>query len=240
MTSLLSQLQSQFDAAPDKPAFIESIKTWLFAASPFALHPVDFVRWIPVERIVANDYNPNSVAKTEMELLYTSIDHDGFTQPVVVVFDQEQDRYVVVDGFHRYSTVRLNQSIFARTFGRVPCVVLNKTIEQRMAATIRHNRARGKHSITGMSNVVFGMLEQGMSDTEVCHDLGMEADELIRLKHVTGFSKLFDRVEYRKAWETQRMLRLRKAHEQATGETDIYATGPVTPEPPPAAPPPSQ
>lgn len=218
----MHQLQQLFEEAPDKAAFIEQVKTWLFENSPFKLHPVDFVRWIPVEKIQANDYNPNSVAKTEMELLYTSIDHDGFTQPVVVVFDPEKDRYIVVDGFHRFTTVRLNSDIRGRTHGRVPCVVLHKDISERMAATVRHNRARGKHSIQGMSNIVFGMLDQGMTDEEVCHELGMEPDELVRLKHVTGFSKLFEGVEYRKMWETQRMLYLRKKHEKENNLPSIY------------------
>jgi ParB-like chromosome segregation protein Spo0J len=218
----MQPLQSLLADAPDKAAFIEEVKSFLYENSPFKSHPVDFVRWIPVDDIVANDYNPNSVAKTEMQLLYTSIEHDGFTQPVVVVYDPERKKYVVVDGFHRYTTVRLNSDISERTHRRVPCVVLKKDISERMAATVRHNRARGKHSIAGMSNIVFGMLDQGMSDAEICQNLGMEPDELVRLKHLTGFSKLFENVEYRKAWETARMMRLRKTHQDTTGEPSIY------------------
>jgi len=226
----MKELQEAFDQAPDKLAFIESVRAWLNAKSPLRLHPVDFVRWVPVEDVVANDYNPNSVAKTEMDLLYTSIDADGFTQPVVVVFDAKRGKYIVVDGFHRYTIVRVNPEIQSRTQGKVPVVVINKDISERMAATVRHNRARGKHSMTGMSNLVFGMLEQGMNDEEVCHELGMEPDELIRLKHVTGFSKLFDSVEYRHSWEVHRQLRLRLAYEKLhPGEPSIYDHEPNNP-----------
>jgi len=178
-------------------------------------HPVSDVRWVPIEQVHANDYNPNSVAKNEMRLLYASIKHDGYTQPVVTVYDEERDRYVIVDGFHRYSVMKTNEDVYESTGGLLPIVVIDKSINDRMASTVRHNRARGKHSVAGMGNMVFHMLDNGWSDEQICAELGMEADELLRLKHVTGFSKLFENVEYRRAWESKRQLRIRKEFKQA-------------------------
>lgn len=176
----------------------------------FRHNPVNDVRWVPVEKVTANAYNPNSVAKTEMQLLYTSIKHDGYTQPIVTIYDAEKDIYVIVDGFHRYFTCKSNPDIYALNHGCVPIVVLQKDINDRMASTVRHNRARGKHSIAGMSNMVFKMLDNGWSDAEICNELGMEVEELLRLKHITGFSKLFENVEYKRAWETRKQIELKK------------------------------
>lgn len=154
-------------------------------------HPVNQVRWIPIDAVVANDYNPNTVARNEMALLYLSIQADGYTQPVVVIHDVERDRYVIVDGFHRYLVARTHPDVLASTEGCLPCVVLKKPINDRMASTIRHNRARGKHSIAGMGAMVFQLLDRGWDDARICAELGLEAEELARLKHVTGFSALF-------------------------------------------------
>lgn len=174
--------------------------------------PISTVRWVPIEQIQANDYNPNSVATNEMRLLYMSILHDGYTQPVVTIYDPELEKYIIVDGFHRFLTMKMNKDIADRTGGCLPIVVIDKSINDRMASTIRHNRARGKHSVAGMSNMVFKMLENGMDDAGVCNELGLEVDELVRLKHITGFSKLFDNVEYRMAWETRRQIELKKSY----------------------------
>lgn len=176
-------------------------------------HPVNNVIWVPIGEVEANDYNPNAVAQNEMRLLYVSIKADGYTQPIVTIRDEERGKYVIIDGFHRYSIMRHNQDIYDSTGGMLPIVVLNKNINERMASTVRHNRARGKHSISGMANMVFSMLDNGMSDSAVCAELGLEKDELIRLKHVTGFSKLFDDIKYRQAWETRNQIRLRKEYE---------------------------
>jgi len=178
--------------------------------SPFHAAPVDHVQWIPIEQVQSNDYNPNAVASAEMMLLHTSIDHDGYTQPVVCVYDSGLDKYVIIDGFHRFSILKTYPAIAERTHSCLPCVVLDKAMNDRMASTIRHNRARGKHSIAGMSNLVFSMLDNGWKDEAVCNELGMEPEELLRLKHVTGFSKLFEDAEYRKAWDSRRQLQLRK------------------------------
>ena len=172
--------------------------------------PISEVLWVSVEDVEPNDYNPNSVAGQEMKLLHTSIKHDGYTQPIVTIYDEEKKKYVIVDGFHRYFICKNNKDIFDSTGGRVPIVVIKKDINERMAATVRHNRARGQHSISGMSSMVFSMLDNGWKDEEICNHLGMEPDELLRLKHITGFSKLFADTDYNKAWVTKHQIRIKK------------------------------
>lgn len=178
--------------------------------------PIDYVMWVPIEKVEPNDYNPNSVATVEMGLLYKSIKKDGYTQPVVTIYDKKKDKYVIVDGFHRYYVCKTKKDIYDRNMGMLPIVVIDKNISERMAATVRHNRARGEHSIDGMSNLVFKMLDEGMSDADVCNELGMEPEELLKLKHLTGFSKLFANTEYKKAWETKNQIRERMKYEKAT------------------------
>ena len=118
----------------------------------------------------------------------------------------------IIDGFHRYFTAKSNPDILERNKGRLPIVVLDKDINDRMASTVRHNRARGSHSVNGMSNMVFKMLDNGWSDERVCKHLGMDAEELLRLKHITGFSKLFENTEYNKAWVTRNQIKLAQEH----------------------------
>jgi len=181
-------------------------------------HPVSDVRWVPIEQVEPNDYNPNSVARVEMGLLLTSILHDGYTQPVVTIYDADRDKYVIVDGFHRYFVMLSNEEVRASTGGLLPVVVIDKTISERMASTVRHNRARGKHSVQGMSSMVFKMLDDGMTDAQVCNELGMEPEELLRLKHITGFSKLFADREYNKSWVTRSQIRVRQEYETQAPE----------------------
>jgi hypothetical protein len=178
------------------------------------VHPVANVRWVELDKTQANNWNPNKVAPNEMRLLHLSISNDGYTQPVVTIYDEETERFVVVDGFHRRQTMLNFADIRESTGGRLPVVVIDKPINDRMASTVRHNRARGKHSVGGMGQIVFGMLEGGWSDEEICKQLGMEADELVRLKHVTGFAKLFEDVEYRRAWETRKQIKIRRAFKE--------------------------
>lgn len=217
--------------AADKVQAIEEVRSMLHLLHPNRDQPVDYVRWIHIDLIEPNDYNPNAVAQIEMRLLYTSIEHDGYTQPVVVIYDPGRGKYIIVDGFHRYYVMKANRDIYEGTHGYLPCVVIEKDINDRMASTIRHNRARGKHSVQGMSNLVFQMLDNGWSDAEICNQLGMEAEELLRLKHITGFSKLFADVEYNRAWVTRRQILIERARHseearkagndgtQANGET---------------------
>tara|TARA_R110000751_G_scaffold76435_2_gene154115 strand:- start:142 stop:831 length:690 start_codon:yes stop_codon:yes gene_type:complete len=220
-------LRAAYEASEDKFKFLGDVRTMLHKeCSPVATQPVDFVQWVPVEDVEANDYNPNSVANKEMGLLYKSIKHDGYTQPIVTIYDEDRKKYVIVDGFHRYFICKRNEDIRERSSGKLPVVVLKKNINERMAATVRHNRARGSHSVTGMSNMVFSMLENGWEDADICNHLGMEPDELLRLKHITGFSKLFQNAEYNKAWMTKKQLILRKKQidlekEQKEGEPKL-------------------
>lgn len=194
--------------------FFEEIKELIHEYSPLKTQPVNRIKWVEIDKVSPNDYNPNSVAKKEMGLLYTSILHDGYTQPVVTIYDDVKDKYIIIDGFHRYFTCKSNKDILDRNKGMLPIVVLDKSINDRMASTVRHNRARGMHSVTGMSSMVFSMLKNGWSDVDICNELGMSAEELIKLKHLTGFSKLFEDAEYSKAWETKNQLLLKKKYQE--------------------------
>ena len=187
-------------------------------SDPWDDQPVSHVQWVPVERFRANAYNPNTVAPNELRLLHASIAADGYTQPVVTFWDSDGQAFEIVDGFHRYLVGSRWEDIRARCAGHLPLVVIDKPIADRMASTIRHNRARGRHSVNGMASIVFAMLDGGMTEAEVCAQLGMEADEMIRLKHVTGFAKLFEGVEYRRAWETRRQIRIRQEYQAAAAE----------------------
>jgi ParB-like chromosome segregation protein Spo0J len=210
--NLTEDIKAEYNAAQDKIAFINEIRAFIHKLSPFKDQPVDFVKWISSDKIQANNYNPNSVAKNELRLLHVSIDHDGYTQPIVSIQDDQKN--IIVDGFHRYYVMKTFSDIKDRCQNYLPVVEIHKDLNDRMASTIRHNRARGKHTITGMSNVVFKMLDNGWKDEDICSELGMEADELVRLKHITGFSKLFENIEYRRAWETKRQIQLRKKYQE--------------------------
>lgn len=198
----------------DGDSKVERIRKVLHEHSGQECNPVDNVMWVPIENVEPNDYNPNSVARKEMELLYISILHDGYTQPVVTIYDADRGKYVIVDGFHRYYVCKTHKDIYERNHGLLPVVVIEKDINDRMASTVRHNRARGSHSINGMSNLVFRMLDQGWDDASICNELGMEPEELLRLKYITGFAKLFEDAEYRKAWVSKNQLILKKLAEE--------------------------
>tara|TARA_R110000744_G_scaffold120306_4_gene224161 strand:- start:377 stop:1027 length:651 start_codon:yes stop_codon:yes gene_type:complete len=214
MNDLKNQIKLAFNKAEDGAKFLNELREWMHKHISPTPQPVDFVRWVEIDRVQPNDYNPNSVAKVEMGLLYKSIKHDGYTQPIVTIYDEETDKYVIVDGFHRYFTCQRNPDIMEKNKGRVPIVVIEKDINERMASTVRHNRARGQHSVEGMSNMVFDMLENGWSEEDICNHLGMEPEEILKLKHVTGFSKLFENIDYKKAWETKKMMKLKKEHNE--------------------------
>lgn len=158
--------------------------------------PVYEVKRIPIEKIRANAYNPNAVAPPEMKLLETSIWEDGYTMPVVAYYIADEDVYEIVDGYHRYTTLKTSKRIFEREEGCLPVVVIEKDISNRMASTIRHNRARGSHSIELMSNIVSELVEAGMSDQWILRHIGMDKDELLRLKQITGIAALFRDVEF--------------------------------------------
>lgn len=162
--------------------------------------PVYNVRAVPIEKIRANAYNPNAVAPPEMKLLELSIWEDGFTMPVVCYYVAEDDVYEIVDGYHRYTTLVTSDRIREREKGLLPVVVIEKDLSNRMASTIRHNRARGSHSIELMSNIVADLVHAGMSDAWILRHIGMDKDELLRLKQITGIAALFKDQEFSKAW----------------------------------------
>ena len=162
--------------------------------------PVYSVIAVPLEKIRANSYNPNAVAPPEMALLETSIWEDGYTMPVVCYYLPDEDIYEIVDGYHRYTTLKTSQRIFEREGGMLPVVVINKDASNRMASTIRHNRARGSHSIELMSNIVAELTKSGMSDAWILKHIGMDKDELLRLKQITGLADLFKDREFSEAF----------------------------------------
>lgn len=165
------------------------------------MSPVYNIKSIPIEKIQANTYNPNHVAPPEMKLLYESIKQDGYTMPIVCYYLKELDKYEIVDGYHRYTTMLNHKDIYKRENGMLPVSVINKPLENRIASTIRHNRARGTHSIDLMVNVVKELKESGMSDEWIMKNIGMDADELLRLKQVSGLAALFKDKEFSKSWE---------------------------------------
>lgn len=163
--------------------------------------PVYRVLSVPIEKIVPNDYNPNAVAPPEMKLLYDSIREDGYTMPIVCYYDAEKDVYVIVDGFHRYRIMLDYPDIYEREGGRLPVSVIDKTMDNRMASTIRHNRARGSHDVDLMSNIIKELHELGRSDAWISKHLGMDKDEILRLKQLTGLTSLFREKDFGKAWQ---------------------------------------
>ena len=158
--------------------------------------PVLNVKMVDIDKVVANDYNPNKVAPPEMQLLKHSIEEDGYTQPIVTYYDENRDMYIVVDGFHRY---RCAKEYF--NLKQIPIVTIDKDLENRMASTIRHNRARGTHQIIDMSRIVLTLTQNGWNEQEISKHLGMELDEIIRLKQITGLKELFSEHEFSKSWE---------------------------------------
>ena len=158
--------------------------------------PVYNVLAVPIEKIRANSYNPNSVAPPEMKLLYQSIKEDGYTMPIVCYYLSEIDKYEIVDGFHRYTVMRAHRDIYERENGLLPVVVIEKDISNRMASTIRHNRARGSHDVELMTNIVTELTQSGMSDQWIMKNIGMDADELLRLKQLSGLAALFSDKEF--------------------------------------------
>jgi ParB-like chromosome segregation protein Spo0J len=164
--------------------------------------PVYNVQAVPVEKLRANSYNPNSVAPPEMKLLEKSIAEDGFTMPIVCYYLLDEDIYEIVDGFHRYTILKTRKYIYERENGMAPVVVIDKDQSNRMASTIRHNRARGSHSIELMTNIVSELKASGMSDAWIMKNIGMDADELLRLKQLSGLAELFKDKEFSHSWTT--------------------------------------
>jgi len=163
--------------------------------------PVYNIISVPIDKIISNEYNPNSVAPPEMKLLYLSIKEDGYTMPIVCYYDKEIDKYVIVDGFHRYTIMLKHKDIYDRENGMLPVSIIDKPLEERMASTIRHNRARGSHDVDLMSNIVAEIHNIGRSDEWIAKHLGMDLDEILRLKQITGLKEAFANNEFSKSWE---------------------------------------
>jgi len=165
--------------------------------------PVYNVIGVHLDNIKANEYNPNSVAPPEMELLEVSIWEDGYTQPIVCFYSEEEKKYIVVDGFHRYRILKESKRINEREKGILPIVVIDKDIGNRMASTIRHNRARGSHNIELMSTIVAELVEMGKGDAWISKHIGMSKDEILRLKQITGLAALFKNKDFSDSWNAE-------------------------------------
>ncbi len=182
----------------EKVQTLNKIRRALSECSPFH-DPVDLVEWVPAQKVKANDYNPNKVAPDEMELLYTSIRLDDFTQPIVS-YRIDQDHYEITDGFHRNKIARYPE-IAKKRHGYLPLTIIDKPLDERIGSTIRHNRARGTHQIRSMSEIVVNLTTLGWSDDKIGKNLGMEMDEIIRLKQVSGLKEAFQNHEFSKSWK---------------------------------------
>lgn len=207
VVSKFSPLVADIASMPldDRADAINKLREMLHEVSPFNSEPVDFVKWVKNTTVHANDYNPNSVAPPEMELLHRSIQADGYTQPIVSMPDPD-GRYEVIDGFHRHRVGKECEDIQSRVHGYLPLVQIRQSQQDRndrMAATIRHNRARGKHKVESMSEIVVELKRRFWSDEKIATELGMEADEVLRLQQVTGLSGLFGDREFSEAWEAE-------------------------------------
>lgn len=200
----IEKLAADIAALPvdEAAAALNAARAILHRASPWRDEPVDCVEWVRAETVNANDYNPNSVAAPEMRLLEISIESDGYTQPIVA--HEGDDGLEVVDGFHRSKVGQRSSSVRARTHGYVPVTRINPSREgrnDRIAATIRHNRARGKHGIEAMSDIVLELSRRNWSSAKIARELGMDPDEVLRLKQISGLAEMFADRDFSEAWE---------------------------------------
>lgn len=186
-------------------AALNEVRQILHAVSPLKHEPVDCVLWVPAESVLANDYNPNTVAPPEMKLLERSIEADGYTQPVVTWIKDDGTRETV-DGFHRGRVGRESKKVRKRTQCYLPVTTINadrKDRGDRIAATIRHNRARGQHGVEAMSDIVLELARRNWSNEKIGKELGMDPDEVLRLKQITGLAEMFADEEFSEAWEAE-------------------------------------
>jgi len=200
----LTEIFKELDHLPlkEKVETINAIRLELAQYSPFKSEPVDCVQWVPNTEVLANDYNPNTVAPPEMKLLELSIQEDGYTQPIVSW--SRGGVYEVIDGFHRHRVGKESKDIQKRIKGYLPLVVINKDrteLQDRMASTIRHNRARGKHGVDSMSDIVVELKKRNRSEDWIAKHLGMDPDEVLRLCQVSGLVEMFANTEFSKSWD---------------------------------------
>lgn len=189
----------------EKVNAINEIKLALHNISPMKTEPVDCVLWVKNTSVIANDYNPNSVAPPEMELLRLSIANDGYTQPIVSMDNNDGTREVI-DGFHRNRVGKECKDIQARVHGYLPVVTIRESQtdkNNRVASTIRHNRARGKHRIESMSDIVVDLKRRNWSPEKISKELGMDSDEVLRLSQISGLLEMFQDKEFSQSWEAE-------------------------------------
>jgi len=198
----LAQMIAALSGSDEKINALNQVRATLHQVSPLKHHPVDYVHWQKSDGVEGNEYNPNAVAPPEMKLLIRSIEEDGYTMPIVTFPDADTIR--IVDGFHRRKAERTSAAIHESTMGYLPVSTIRpekRDISDRMASTIRHNRARGTHSVDLMVNIVAELTEAGMGNEWIMKHIGMDADELLRLKQISGLAALFKDRPYSKAWE---------------------------------------
>lgn len=201
LTKELVELVGKLDLE-ERVEYLNYVRSELHEVSPFKTEPTDFIRWVKKDTVYANSYNPNSVAPTEMDLLKLSIEADGYTQPIVTMKAGEGRE--VIDGYHRHLVGKTYEPIQQRVHGYLPVVTINserESLEDRMAATVRHNRARGKHKVESMSEIVMHLKKRKWSDNKIAKHLGMDADEVLRLRQITGLAEAFKDREFSEAWE---------------------------------------
>lgn len=201
---LINELQSL--DIESKVNALNEIKIAMHEISPMKTEPVDCVLWVKNDTVHANDYNPNSVAPPEMELLRLSISADGYTQPIVSMLEENGNTREVIDGFHRNRVGKECAEIQSRVHGYLPVVTINEDrtkINDRVASTIRHNRARGKHKIEAMSDIVIDLKKRNWSDEKISKNLGMDKDEVLRLCQIGGLIELFSDKEFSQSWEAE-------------------------------------
>jgi len=198
---LLEAVDQFFDGTDDldeQVSALNAVREKLHDVSPFE-EPVENIKWVESDAVEGNDYNPNEVASPEMELLHKSIKEDGYTQPIVT-YQTGDEEFEIVDGEHRSIVGKEYDDIQQRLHGHVPVTVINKDKEQRMGSTIRHNRARGTHQVRDMSDIVVQLFDQGWDDQRIMEELGMERDEVLRLKQASGLKQAFAGHEFSESW----------------------------------------
>jgi hypothetical protein len=212
----------------EKIDLINNLREHIHSLSPFKNEPVDFVKWILAENVIANDYNPNKVAPPEMELLEISIMNDGYTQPVVT-FPKDNDKVEVVDGFHRTRVSKESKIVRERVMGYTPTVIIRKEQQDkndRIASTIRHNRARGKHQVDAMSEIILELKNRNWKNERIARELGMDEEEILRLCQITGLQDIFKDDDFSKSWEASDQISNYEplTDELSEEETEHYRT----------------
>jgi ParB-like chromosome segregation protein Spo0J len=206
--SIFNQIKKELDSVESlsgKIEYINNLRYEIHLLSPFKEEPIDYVKWVINENVVANDYNPNKVAPPEMELLEVSIMNDGYTQPIVTWDNQEKEKIEVIDGFHRSRVGKESKIVKKRVFGFLPVVNIRKEQSgknDRIASTIRHNRARGKHQVDAMSEIVIELKNRNWSNARISKQLGMDEEEVLRLCQISGLENIFNDEDFSKAWES--------------------------------------